>query len=447
MKTAIYLYFKTNQKEKFEKQRSLLYSYIDSDRELSSGPVQEYVDEAPEHSADESFDRPGFRALIEDAKKGEIQTVLVTEKSVLHPDSAVADQYIQQIFPILHVRFLSVLDKYNSQKIPNTRNSISNDRKESWFQQINPDDIRTSIYGNNLSRKMRSARKEKRENGTAVSNFAPFGYVKDPEHPGKWRIDPEAGKIVRRIFDLAMEGWTTTQIAHHLNERGIPTPMVYNQTHGNWTEHTLVTAESERLWTPGNIVSYLKRYEYTGAVVMGKSRTLTAGSGITRKQPEKSWTVKEGVNEGIVTAEEFELAQQAIRNRTTPAYLKSRSYPLKGKVRCGNCRRCFHYEDSGSEPYFICTRKSASGVKSSCTGEKYPEEELNKTVLTELKKYLKESDKYGKDNIPAEIKELCTEVETSTELTKKTADTFIENIYVYDSKNIEIHFLQEKRGK
>ena len=52
----------------------------------------------------------------------------------------------------------------------------------------------------------------------------PYGYMKDPENPKHWIIDEEAAQIVRRVFNMILEGYGTEQIASIFEEAGNPYP-------------------------------------------------------------------------------------------------------------------------------------------------------------------------------------------------------------------------------
>ena len=55
----------------------------------------------------------------------------------------------------------------------------------------------------------------------------PYGYIKDPNNPKHWVIDEEAAQVVRRIFDMTLEGFGTEQIATQFEKEGILTPQAY----------------------------------------------------------------------------------------------------------------------------------------------------------------------------------------------------------------------------
>jgi DNA invertase Pin-like site-specific DNA recombinase len=358
-----------------ENQRLLLYSYVESNDEFADA-VEEYVDDGYSGT---NFERPSFQRMLEDAKQGKIHTILVKDLSRLGRDYVMVGDYIEQIFPMLNVRFIAVNSHYDSNKAGHNSNM---DFDMAVSNMIN------TMYSRDLSKKMRSAHTVIWKNGRSTSGNAPYGYVNDPENKGKWLIDPEAGKVIKMIFEFAVSGWDSPRIAHYLNDNHIPTPMVYNETHNSRKPHSCVTTQSERLWTSAIVTPYLQRYEYTGALVIGRSQVVAIGSKNCRRRPEDQWTVVEGVNEGIITVEEYEQAQKVIRRRKMPAYVNSRNYALKGKARCGNCRCCLDFVDSGSEDYFVCSRKASAGNQSKCTKEKYPASILNQVVYEALREHL-----------------------------------------------------------
>ena len=304
-----------------ENQRMLLYHYIET-REDLSGEIIEYVDDGYSGT---NFNRPAFKRMIEDAKKGKIQVIIVKDLSRLGRDYIVAGDYIEQIFPLLQVRFIAANNGYDT--AGHTGGNMGFDLAVS--------NLINTFYSRDLSKKIKAANKIRWKNGISTSGHAPFGYLKSPDEKGKFVIDPEAGKIVRFIFDKALEGKSTTEIAFLLNENHYPTPWVYNQSKKNWRLAEPVTAENERLWDISMVCRVLRKYDYTGAMVMGRKRSLTVGARKGKTQPESEWTIVEGIHEPIVTHEEFEQANLVIRQRKPRDYVIVQNYPLKGKVRCG----------------------------------------------------------------------------------------------------------------
>jgi len=364
-----------------ENQRTLLHNYIDA-REDLDGEIVEYVDDGYSGT---NFDRPSFKRMIEDAKKGKIQVIIVKDLSRLGRDYIVAGDYIEQIFPMLQIRFIAANNGYDSGKNNNAGMGFD----------IAISNLINTFYSRDLSKKMKAANKIRWKNGISTSGHAPFGYVKSLEEKGKFVIDPDAAKIVRFIFERAMEGRNTSEIVHMLNENKYPTPWVYNQTKKHWKLSEPVTAEKERLWDSSMVCRVLRKYDYTGAMVMGRKRSLTVGAKKGKLQPQSEWTVVEGIHEPIVTQEEFKLANLVIRQRKPHDFVIGQNYALKGKVRCGNCRRCLYYEATTYKEYFVCRHGKQIGKHSECCKEEYPVEHIDALVWEALKKQLSTLESLG----------------------------------------------------
>lgn len=357
-----------------ENQRTLLRNYIEMRDDLE-GDIVEYVDDGYSGT---NFNRPAFKQMIEDAKKGKIQIVIVKDLSRLGRDYIVAGDYIEQIFPMLQVRFIAANNGYDS---------ASHTSGNAGFEMAVSNLINT-FYSRDLSRKMKAANKVRWKNGVSTAGRAPFGYVKSPDEKGKFVIDPEAAEIVRFIFDKALEGKNTTEIAFLLNEKKYPTPWTYNVTRKKWNLAEPVTAESERLWDVSKVSTIIRKYDYTGAMVMGRQRSVSVGAKNTRTQPKSEWTIVEGIHEPIVTHDEYEQANLVIRRSKERGYYIGQSYPLKGRVRCGNCRRCLYYEATTYKEYFVCRHGKQLDKHSECCKEEYPVKHIERVVWNALKELL-----------------------------------------------------------
>lgn len=357
-----------------ENQRMLLHHYIEARDDLA-GEIIEYVDDGYSGT---NFNRPAFKRMIEDAKKGKIQVIIVKDLSRLGRDYVVAGDYIEQIFPLLQVRFIAANNGYDS--AGHADGNVGFDLAVS--------NLINTFYSRDLSKKIKAANKIRWKKGISTSGHAPFGYLKSPDEKGKFVVDPEAGKIVRFIFDKALEGKNTKEIAFLLNENHYPTPWVYNQSKKNWRLAEPVTAENERLWEIPMVCRVLRKYDYTGAMVMGRKRSLTVGARKGKSQPESEWIIVEGVHEPIVTHEEFEQANMVIRQKKHRDYVIVQNYPLKGKVRCGNCRKCLYYEATTYKEYFVCRHGKQVGRYSKCCTEEYPVKHIEEVVLRALREFL-----------------------------------------------------------
>ena len=341
-----------------ENQRALLQEYVEAIPELSLYEQTEYIDDGYTGT---NFERPGFKQLIEDAQSGKIQVILVKDLSRLGRDYIGVGDYIEQIFPVLNVRFIAVNNHYDSDdylgKTMGLDMAVSN--------------LVNHMYSRDISKKIRSALEVKWKQGYATSCNVPFGYLIDKNQKGKWEIDPVASKYVRLVFELAVKGYSTTAITRHLNEMKIPTPGQYNKMNQIGTGAiNYVLPEEERLWEPGIVWRVLTNYAYTGALVMGKRKVMNMGVKIVRVKAKEDWTITENAHDPIVSVEEYELAQQAIRNKKKAEYSVKYEHPLKGKIRCGTCKRILTYEDNRRE-VFYCHHGRGVGKHSNCFKEAF----------------------------------------------------------------------------
>lgn len=354
-----------------ENQRILLQQYIEA-REDLEGEIAEYVDDGYSGT---NFNRPAFCRMIEDAKKGKIHVIIVKDLSRLGRDYIVAGDYIEQIFPMLQVRFIAANNGYDSSKIKNPNAGFD----------VAVSNLINTFYSRDLSKKLKAANRVRWKNGISTSGSAPFGMQKDPEKRGRFILDPETAPIVRYIFEQAISGKNTTEISRLCNEEGFPTPGRYRKEKGLPMNAVVKAKDSEQLWDTNKVLQVIQKYDYTGAMVMGKTMSLGVGSKRKKVLPRNEWTVVEGVHEALVSHEEYETANLVIRPRRQTDFVLENSYPLKGKVRCGNCRLSLQYQASTFKEYFICRHGKQVGEHSECCTEEYPMKHVEAVVWNTLR--------------------------------------------------------------
>ena len=396
-----------------ENQRLLLNSYLEARPELA-GEVIEYADDGYSGT---NFDRPAFKRMIEDAKKGRVEVILVKDLSRLGRDYIIAGDYIEQIFPMIGVRFIAVNNGYDSaEHISGTMGfdvAVSN--------------LINTFYSRDLSKKIKSGNETKWKQGISTSSHAPYGYDKSNTEKGKYVIDTEAAEIVQLIFQKAADGYKTRDIARLLNEMGVLPPWEYLVKHNGWKPRKLITPEKERLWDCTKVSSIIRRYDYTGAMVIGRRRAASVGGKNMRVKPKEDWTVVEGVNEPIVSQELYELANLTVRDQKVPDYIINQKYPLKGKLRCGNCRHVLSRAVSTYKEYFICPHGKQIDKFSDCCKEQYPVQTMEHIVWRSLKEHI------------GILQEAGIITETEAEKKKAEADEARENL------SAELELLKEQK--
>ena len=184
--------------------------------ELAAEPRQEYVDDGYSGT---STSRPAFQRLIEDAQDGKVKTIIVKDFSRFARDYIEAGDYMERIFPLLGVRFISVNDGYDSGI--QIRNDVCG-------LEVAIKNIINASYSRDLSAKIAAADHVMQKKGMYLGGYRPFGFLPDPNDCHKLILDPVASQYVRLIFELALQGNRTGTIAKILNEKQIPTPAAYH---------------------------------------------------------------------------------------------------------------------------------------------------------------------------------------------------------------------------
>lgn len=197
-------------------QRGLVEGYIMARPELATEPRQEYVDDGYSGT---STSRPAFQRLIQDAQDGKVKTIIVKDFSRFARDYIEAGDYMERIFPLLGVRFISVNDGYDSGM--QIRNDVCG-------LEVAIKNIINASYSRDLSAKIAAADHVMQKKGMYLGGYRPFGFLPDPSDCHKLILDPVASRYVRLIFELALQGNRTGTIAKILNEKQIPTPAAYH---------------------------------------------------------------------------------------------------------------------------------------------------------------------------------------------------------------------------
>lgn len=358
-----------------ENQKELIQRYISHKESLQNLPVMDFVDDGYTGS---NFDRPGFQKMMDGVRSGEIDTIIVKDLSRFGRDYIGVGEYMEQIFPLLGVRLISINDNYDS----------SNYNGTTLGMDLIVSNLVNTMYCRDAGKKLRTANRVKWRKGISTASAAPFGYQFDPNKKGSYIIDPPAAKIVRRIFDLAILGLGTREIAMALNDENAPVPSVYNREHKAYGKETTYTIAPVILWDSTRVWKILTAYVYTGAMVLGKSQRLISGKKIIRVVPKGQQYITEGTHEAIVSREEFEKAQFVIRSSSHKVVMGSVDFPLKGKIRCGNCRRAMGYDYKQASPIFWCREGMELIGQTQCPSEIYQASDIENAVFQALKKEL-----------------------------------------------------------
>ena len=350
---------------------------ISSQRELARSFVREqpdmelfdiYIDDGYSGA---NFDRPDFKRMMEDIENGNVNCVVVKDLSRFGRDYIEAGRFIQKTFPAFSVRFIAITDHYDSLTADQSTTSLV----------IPVKNFVNDSYCQDISEKVKSHQKIKREKGKFIGAFAVYGYQKDHEDKNKLVIDEYAAKIVKNIFTWKLDGMSNLAIANRLNENGIFSPLEYKKSYG---EHysTGFQAGIVSKWSAVAVKRILTNEIYTGMMVQGKREKVNYKVDKILEKPESEWFKVEGTHEAIVSKEDYQNVQRLLKVDTRAGKGKEKAHMFSGLLFCGDCkepmvRRINRYK--GKEKiYYICSTRNRS---EGCSRHSISETDLKKVVF------------------------------------------------------------------
>ena len=345
-------------------QREILKDYISSREEFTGVKIREHIDDGYTGT---NFNRPAFQKMIGLVKKNEIRTILVKDLSRFARDYIESGAYIEQIFPFMQVRFISVNDNYDSN---NNENGISS--LEIPFKNLVYD-----YYSKDISQKISSSVRVRQDRGYYFGSKAPYGYVKDEKDHHQLLVDERVRNIIEEVFERYLSGESMLSISKDFNHRGVLTPAKH-----------IGLKRGSGVWT-GQIIRYvLTQRVYTGAVVGGKTRVQEVGSDNRKWVDSKDWIIREDMHEAIISKEDFCKVQDMLNSN---AKLISRDrknfHILQDKVYCGKCHHKMTYTVNYGKTDGYCCPYRYIAMDYGCLKGKIKAETLEDIVSEEIKLY------------------------------------------------------------
>lgn len=354
-------------------QRKLLDCYLESHREFSNCTILEFLDDGRSGT---NLDRPGMRAMLDAARRHEIDCIIVKDFSRFARDYIESGRYLEQVFPALGIRFISVNDCYDSYDFPyGTAGNINN----GLLNLIN------EMYSRDLSQKSKAAKRLYAQRGQCISAYPVYGYLKSPEDKRTWIPDPEASPVVQRMFNWYAEGLTSTEIAKRLNEDGIPTPAQHKRALGS--KRQLWNSErTDNFWRATTIGKILRDERYTGKLVALKTTLSELGNIHSAKAIEKDdWVIVPGAFEAIISQEIFDQVQaklETVRPTRKLGPMKRRLFSRK--LRCGHCGAALIRHEIAQGVYYTCDGRAWNGTDD-CKKIRLFETDLIQAVLASIR--------------------------------------------------------------
>lgn len=354
---------KTLESESITNQKSLLLQYV---KENNLRVYDIYIDDGYSGT---NFDRPDFNRLLNDIELGKINMVITKDMSRLGRDYIGTGNLIEKYFPEHNVRYIAVTDNIDT-FLDSSNNDIAP------FKAIMND-----MYAKDISKKIKSSLKAKMKEGKWVGGRTPFGYDQDKDNKNHLVINEEQASVVKRIFDMCLEGLSFFKIAKKLTNEGVKTPAQYysfewknnyNLRYGEWHSKTIRDILTNRIYIGDMVQNRRSKVNYKVKKVI--------------KNSPNNYIIVENTHEAIIDKETFYEVQKKIpknkgRNEKKEIHL------LDGLLYCGDCGHRISITSRRKKDnrcYTICNYYRTYIRQKLCTTHSNNYDELEKVIIKSL---------------------------------------------------------------
>ena len=318
------LYYRLSQEDErqgesvsIDNQRTILRKYAeDHGFEIRD----EYIDDGISGT---TFQRPEVQRLLDDAKTGVINTIIVKDLSRFGRNYIEVGQYVDYVFPAFGIRFIAIQD------------NVDTENRDSGGMEMMPImNVFNEWHAANTSKKIRAVLKANAREGKYHARKAPYGYVKGTDEKKTPVIDEEAAAVVKRIFAMRASGLSPHKIADVLNAEGILNPSRYSME-----KYGIVgRKENMGLWSFCEVNSILNNPTYLGHMAQQRWSSVSYKNHKRYKRDESEWIVVKNTHEAIITQEQWdkvrEVEKSVAQGRKTK---KGYTHPLSGFLFCADC--------------------------------------------------------------------------------------------------------------
>ena len=334
--------------------------------------------------------RPGFQKMIAAIEAGYISAVFVKDLSRLGRNYIEVGKLTEEFFPLHDVRLVAVSD------------GVDSDEGEDDFTPFK--NIMNEYYAKDISKKRRIVNKMKGNAGIPLSP-PPYGYIKNPDDPRFWVVDPVAADLVRRIYRMALEGYGLAETAAALGADGIVNPTYYWRSKGTSRGGSKSTLEPTK-WGHTTIKKILTTQEYCGDVINFKSYSKSYKMKRRIENPEENRAIFLNVHEAIIDRPTWEKVQalKAGTRRKRPTVTQEPS-AFSGVMKCPECggNLNFHFNQNNHDIKFFSCQNHNSGLRK-CSSTHYIRLDfLEQVVLYEVHRLACFANEYENDFIKAMV--------------------------------------------
>lgn len=353
-----------------ENQKILVTKYV---REKGWEVKDVYVDDGYSGT---NFERPGVKRLLDDAKAGEINTIVVKDLSRFGRNYILVGQYIDYVFPSFGIRFIAIEDKIDTES-----------KDTSAMDMLPIMNVFNEWHSANTSKKIRAVRTSCAQTGKYLASKAPYGYVRKDDKNHTPIIDEEAAQIVRHIFERRAKGESPYKIALELQAAGVLSPAVYAERKFGKT----ITRPGYNMWSPAAVKHILAQPLYVGDLVQQKVKHISYKNKKVVKVPQEEQIVIPNNHEPIISRELWNKVKEVEAEASTGKMTKERvTPPLSGIMRCSTCGCTMEYHRTagGRRKKIIvtyeCGKRNRFGADK-CTKHYINGEVIDKIILEDIR--------------------------------------------------------------
>ena len=307
-----------------------------------------------------NFNRPSFNRLISDIENKKINMIIVKDLSRFGRDYILTGYYLEMFFPSKNIRFISILDNYDS---------INNINEYLPFKSIIND-----MYSRDNSKKIKAALRIKQQMGKWVGGCTPFGYIQDSNDKNHLVINKEEYVIVKEIFSLFLKGYSINKISDYLYDNKITTPKEFR-----------LGSNVIKRWSTTTIKTILTNELYTGDLVQNRRSRINYKIRKVRKNDLKEWIIIKNTHEKIIDKNVFLRIQDLLKIKNTIRKNNTNEKLLSGILKCYECKKRIVLQKINNKIYTICNTYKKFSKKNICTTHSNNYLEIEKIIINKLK--------------------------------------------------------------
>ena len=387
-----------SESDSIKNQKELISMFLEKEKDIEI--YDYYIDDG---FSGTSFDRPSFTRMSEDIVGRRINMIVVKDLSRFGRNYIDTGRYLENIFPLYNVRFISINDSIDSFKDPESINNMIVPFKN----------ILNDEYAKDISKKVKSVYRTKALKGEFVGGTTPYGYKKDPNNKYHLIIDEEEAPTVRLIFQRALAGDGKIKIAKWLNDNYILSRKEKQRRQKRGLSLDGRIGEMRYRWNIHQVGEALHNETYIGSVVQNKSTTVSYKNHQVIHRPRSEWIIVPNMHEPIISKDDFDKVQELISERFFREKEATNFSLYRNKIVCADCKRAMSRQDDhrGGRNFskYYCSGNQKLGI---CSPHSINSEELDKIVLETILKQIKlvinlnkVIAKYNSSNENARIKE------------------------------------------